>query len=78
MTGFFNVMPAKLVLMSRGTAERREEAEGAEAGVGVSGALEFMISSALIFSRRAVGNRLVPDTPFATPLRLRVPCYDVL
>jgi hypothetical protein len=54
MTGFFSVMPAKLVLMSRGTGERREEGEGAEvAGVGVSGALEFMISSALIFSRRA-------------------------
>jgi hypothetical protein len=55
MTGFFSVMPAKLVLMSRGTGERREEAAGAEAaGVGVPGALESMISSPL-FSHGAAG-----------------------
>jgi hypothetical protein len=45
--------------MSRGTGERREEMEGAEAvGVGVPGALKFMISSASIFSRRAAVHEL--------------------
>jgi hypothetical protein len=46
-------MPAKLVLISSGTGERREDDRGAEAvGIGVPGALESMISSAPIFSWR--------------------------